>query len=99
MASLGVKDLGKCGVRRKGLLCYVLQAMRNLLGATERWLLGAESCLYALGAETQVLDCGSKWLSLCLRRERLLKALDGCKRRILSIITRLNVLEVFEVFS
>lgn len=67
--------------------------MRNLLGAAERGLLGAQSW-----AETQVLDCGSKWLRLCLRRERLLKVLDGCKRRIPSIIMRLNVLEVFEVF-
>lgn len=47
----------------------------------------------------QVLDCGPKCLSLCLRRERILKALDGCKRRSLSIITRLNGLKVFEVFS
>lgn len=71
--------------------------MRNLLGATEGWLLGAES--RACRAETQVLDAGSKRLSPCLSRERLPKALDGCKRRIPSIITRLNVLEVFEVFS
>jgi len=73
--------------------------MRTSLGATEWGLLRAESCLGASRAETQVVDCGSKWLSLCLRRERLLKVLDGCKRRIPSIIMRLNVLEVFEVFS